>query len=235
VKLAFDAVNSLYVYSGSTKFSATSEITATIVRGIWQLIGFDLYLRADGQAILGSIYVDGAVIRTYLIDTPVDLTTPTLLRVSGASNGFIGAVSALRIMTPGGSFANSKIFFPLVSKQMKADTCLPENSLELGTNSFALSCSGTNVLNTLDSKCYASCPVEGAYLSTYTFVSLCFPCPAHCKTCDRFECNTCESSYFYFDKLCVNSCLAKMYFSFPSCDDCPTNCATCDSTQCLIS
>jgi len=62
----------------------------------------------------GTMYIGGSSAQIYLKATSVDLTTPTLLRVNSASNSFIGDVSALRFVTPGGGFTTaSKRFFDI--------------------------------------------------------------------------------------------------------------------------
>ncbi len=98
-------------YASSTQANVAGT-RPTITRNTWQLVGFDVYLRGDSMGTFGTMYIDTSSTQFYLKATSVDLTTPTLLRVNSASNSFIGDVSALRFMTPGGGFTtSSKSFF----------------------------------------------------------------------------------------------------------------------------
>lgn len=146
---------------------------------------------------------------------------------------------------------------------MKGGTCSALNSIELGTGTFPLTCSGSNPLNMLDGKCYSSCPANTQSFSDGA-VPICgkfspfspslthhspLACPSHCATCDSTQCLTCYTGYLLYQKDCVDSCPAKMYSDGTTCVgkryqfvvlkseniriDCPTHCATCDSTQCL--
>ena len=145
-----------------------------------------------------------------------------------------------------------------------ADLCSSDSTMELGTGSFSLVCSGTNRLNSADGECVASCAAD-AYEVTDSVVSLCskwlslyflsYPeivsCSDHCATCDSTECLTCDTNYLLYDGGCVDSCPAKFYpdhtscigkhyfkgifVIYPSALACPQDhCAECDASGCKV-
>jgi len=75
----------------------------------WHLIGVSIGFRVGNPIFLtATVFVDHSQARFYAGPVsdplPFALSAPTVLRVGGAADGFVGDVSALRIMTPGAPY-----------------------------------------------------------------------------------------------------------------------------------
>jgi len=164
--------------TGST-FPVTTVGTApTIALDTWQLIGFTASSNTVQKSVTGTVFCETSWNNFHRFSSPTandiyDLSTASVIRIGDASNSFNGHISVVRVITPGGGFIRtSKQSYKLIISLLKADVCSSENSIELGAGSFALACSGTNILSSVDNKCYSSCP-SGSYKFTDTATSLC--------------------------------------------------------------
>ena len=94
--------------SSATFGSTPSALRPKINLNTWQLVGFSLSFRANSARPTGTMFVGTTSVQTFSTSTePYPLTTMTLLRIGGdaETNSFTGDVSAVSVMTPGGSFA----------------------------------------------------------------------------------------------------------------------------------
>ena len=171
----------------------TLSSTPAIVKiGTWQLIGFSLVMNSNADWTFGTMFVDSSSVQTQRVFNPaIDFTTSALLQVGGqsASDSFIGDVSGLKIMTPGAGIVSNS----------DQPSCSPANSLELGTQSFSLTCSAGRSMSMQDGQCSNSCSgyintdtpqnlCGNAFLFRFTSWDIIVPCPDDCDKCDRNGC-----------------------------------------------
>jgi len=153
--------NTLSLYFGSTSVSFLSS-APTVTLNTWKLIGFAASLTTDQKSTAGTVFSEtsSAAFRVLNRASPMDLSTASVIRIGDASNSFSGQISVVRIMTPGGGIVRT------------TDLCSSDSTMELGTGSFSLVCSGTNRLNSADGECVASC-ADGTYEVTDAAVAFC--------------------------------------------------------------
>jgi len=133
----------------------------------WHLIGFTFTSKSDeALQFYANLFVDNSQFHGHnyeLSGGSFDMSTIKILRVGGAADSFVGDVTALRVMNPGAPY-------------LPETACSASNAIELGSESFALTCPEGSSLSTSNSKCYETCPTD-TELSTGTPISLCMKLP----------------------------------------------------------
>ncbi len=174
-----------------------------LAKNRWQLVGLSAYITSDKKTTEAILWVGaGFYTYNYLHNSPttLDISAASVIRIGGATDSFTGQVSLVRFATPGGgnlisSINSSKI---LSLTPFLDNLCSPESKVEFGASPFALSCSGTNSLSVIDSKCYASCPTGSRPVTPFTDAPtpLCVPCSDNCVACEASgACSVCADGY----------------------------------------
>lgn len=75
--------------------------------GVWTLIGFTASLTADKKTMEGTIFVDTSSVQFYVQKSQaMDISTVTTMKIGGYGSLY-GAISSIRIMTPGGGITRT--------------------------------------------------------------------------------------------------------------------------------